>query len=82
MTTVRPESLRNRWQETSFETREQNPEGVLVIKVPEPEIIGAHPHLEMLHETNIKSVQRESLQTEKGATNYTLPGEIIDQINY
>ncbi|XP_036145243.1 uncharacterized protein LOC105831567 [Monomorium pharaonis] len=55
------------WQETSFETArgQQNPEGVLVIRVPEPEIIGSHPHLEMLHEANIKSVQREPSQIEK-----------------
>ncbi|XP_011062381.1 PREDICTED: uncharacterized protein LOC105150777 isoform X2 [Acromyrmex echinatior] len=64
--TIRPQAIRDRWQETSFETRDQqNPEGVLVIRVPEPEIIGSHPHLEILHEANIKSVQREPLQTEK-----------------
>ncbi|XP_039303885.1 uncharacterized protein LOC105195747 isoform X2 [Solenopsis invicta] len=64
--TARPQVIRDRWQETGFETRgPQNPEGVLVIRVPEPEIIGSHPHLEMLHEANIKSVQRESSQTEK-----------------
>ncbi|XP_077281448.1 salivary gland-expressed bHLH isoform X2 [Temnothorax americanus] len=64
--TTRPRATRDRWQETSFETRgQQNPEGVLVIRVPEPEIIGSHPHLEMLHETNIKSVHREPSQTEK-----------------
>ncbi|KAG5311006.1 MESP2 protein, partial [Acromyrmex insinuator] len=74
--TIRPQAIRDRWQETSFETRDQqNPEGVLVIRVPEPEIIGSHPHLEILHEANIKSVQREPLQTEKGAamSNCTLP---------
>lgn len=37
-----------------------------MIRVPEPEVINSHPHLEILHETNIKSVQRESSQTEKG----------------
>ncbi|XP_018053740.1 PREDICTED: uncharacterized protein LOC108690780 isoform X2 [Atta colombica] len=64
--TTRPQAIRDRWQETSFEMRDQqNPEGVLVIRVPEPEIIGSHPHLEILHEANIKSVQREPLQTEK-----------------
>lgn len=64
--TTRPQAMRDRWQETSYETRgQQNPEGVLVIRVPEPEIIGSHPHLEMLHEANIKSVQREPSQTEK-----------------
>ncbi|XP_025154379.1 uncharacterized protein LOC105190608 [Harpegnathos saltator] len=65
---TRPQSLRDgRWQETSYEpaSRQQNPEAVLVIRVPEPEIIGSHSHLEMLHETNIKSVQQESSQTEK-----------------
>lgn len=39
---------------------------MFVIRVPEPEVINSHPHLEILHETNIKSVQRESSQTEKG----------------
>ncbi|XP_012216671.1 uncharacterized protein sage isoform X2 [Linepithema humile] len=63
---ARLQTVRSRWQEASFETRsQQNPEGVVVIRVPEPEIIGSHSHLEMLHETNIKSVQRESSQTEK-----------------
>ncbi|KAL0122703.1 hypothetical protein PUN28_007415 [Cardiocondyla obscurior] len=74
--TTRPQPMRDRWQETSYETRgQQNPEGVLVIRVPEPEIIGSHPHLEMLHEANIKSVQREPSQTEKGAamSNCVLP---------
>ena len=81
--TTRPQAIRDRWQETSFEMRDQqNPEGVLVIRVPEPEIIGSHPHLEILHEANIKSVQREPLQTEKGAamSNCTLPGEITSTI--
>ncbi|XP_072755273.1 uncharacterized protein Sage isoform X2 [Anoplolepis gracilipes] len=57
-----------RWQETSYEARgQQTPDGerVLIIRVPEPEIIGGHSHLEMLHEANIKSVQREPSQTEK-----------------
>ncbi|EZA61354.1 Myogenic factor [Ooceraea biroi] len=63
---TRAQAVRSRWQETSFDVRsQQNPEGVLVIRVPEPEMIGSHSHLEMLHETNIKSVQRESSQTEK-----------------
>jgi len=81
--TTRLQAIRDRWQETSFEMRDQqNPERVLVIKVPEPEIIGSHPHLEILHEANIKSVQREPLQTEKGAamSNCTLPGEITSTI--
>ncbi|RLU14967.1 hypothetical protein DMN91_012854 [Ooceraea biroi] len=66
---TRAQAVRSRWQETSFDVRsQQNPEGVLVIRVPEPEMIGSHSHLEMLHETNIKSVQRESSQTEKGTT--------------
>lgn len=77
---ARLQPVRSRWEEASFETRsqQQNPEGVLVIRVPEPEIIGSHSHLEMLHETNIKSVQRESSQTEKGAamSNCASPGEI------
>ncbi|KAL6255728.1 hypothetical protein P5V15_012971 [Pogonomyrmex californicus] len=77
--TTQSQAIRDRWQETmtrNFETRsQQNPEGVFVIRVPEPEIIGSHPHLEMLHEANIKSVQRESSQTEKGAamSNCVLP---------
>lgn len=81
--TTRPQAIRNRWQETSYETRDQqNPEGVLVIRVPEPEIIGSHPHLEILHEANIKPMQREPLQTEKGAamSNCALPGEITSTI--
>ncbi|XP_029662301.1 uncharacterized protein LOC115234984 [Formica exsecta] len=68
--TTRSQPIRSRWQETSYEARgEQTPEGerVLVIRVPEPEIISGHSHLEMLHEANIKSVQREPSQTEKGA---------------
>lgn len=72
--TTRAQAVRGRWQETSFDARsQQNPEGVLVIRVPEPEMIGCHSHLEMLHETNIKSVQRESSQTEKGATKCASP---------
>lgn len=51
---------------------EQNPEGVLVIRVPEPEMIGSHSHLEMLHETNIRSVSREPSQTEKGTANHQI----------
>lgn len=53
-----------------------------MIRVPEPEIIGSHPHLEMLHEANIKSVQREPSQTEKGAamSNCASPGEITSTI--
>ncbi|XP_032679315.1 achaete-scute homolog 1 isoform X2 [Odontomachus brunneus] len=65
--TTRSQPLRGgRWQGTGYESaRQQNPEGVLVIRVPEPEIIGSHSQLEMLHETNIKSVQQEPSQTEK-----------------
>jgi len=53
-----------------------------VIRVPEPEMIGGHSHLEMFHETNIKSVQREPSQTEKGATmpKCASPGEITSTI--
>lgn len=40
-----------------------------MIRVPEPEVINTHPHLEILHETDIKSVQREPSQTEKGKNN-------------
>lgn len=63
---MRSQPLRSRWQEASYEERQQNPEGVLMIRVPEPEIIGGHSHLETLHETNIKPVQQEPSQTEKG----------------
>ncbi|XP_029177246.1 uncharacterized protein LOC114945280 isoform X2 [Nylanderia fulva] len=75
---TRSQSVRGRWHEANYETRgQQTPEGerVLVIRVPEPEIIGGHSHLEMLHEANIKSMQREPSQTEKGAamSNCTSP---------
>lgn len=82
--TTRSQPLRGgRWQETTYESaRHQNPEGVLVIRVPEPEIIGSHSQLEMLHETNIKSMQQEPSQTEKGAaiSNCASPGEITSSI--
>lgn len=54
------------WQDGSFEDCQQNSDRVFMIRVPEPEVINTHPHLEILHETNIKSVQREPSQTEKG----------------
>ncbi|XP_015589447.1 uncharacterized protein LOC107265023 isoform X2 [Cephus cinctus] len=63
---VRRQSLRKRWQDAALEQQSQTHDGVLVIRVPEPEVVGPHPHLEMLHETNIKPVQREPSQTEKG----------------
>ncbi|XP_011305704.1 uncharacterized protein sage [Fopius arisanus] len=53
----RRQTLRKRWQE-------RTPEGVLVIRVPEPELVGPHPHLEIL-QANIKPVQREPSQTER-----------------
>ncbi|OAD62953.1 Mesoderm posterior protein 2 [Eufriesea mexicana] len=56
---------RRSWQDENFENRQQNNDRVFVIRVPEPEVINTHPHLEILHETNIKSVQREPSQTEK-----------------
>ncbi|XP_015589456.1 bromodomain-containing protein 4 isoform X3 [Cephus cinctus] len=62
---VRRQSLRKRWQDAALEQQSQTHDGVLVIRVPEPEVVGPHPHLEMLHETNIKPVQREPSQTEK-----------------
>ncbi|KAL2718232.1 vasopressin V1a receptor-like isoform X1 [Vespula squamosa] len=66
-TVIRRQSLRRRWQDpNSLEERQQTSDNVLIIRVPEPEIIGGHPQLEILHETNIKSVQREPSQTEKG----------------
>ncbi|XP_076749996.1 salivary gland-expressed bHLH [Xylocopa sonorina] len=59
------QSTRKSWQNGNFEDRQQNNDRVIVIRVPEPEVINTHPHLEILHETNIKSVQREPSQTEK-----------------
>ncbi|XP_076280915.1 salivary gland-expressed bHLH isoform X2 [Lasioglossum baleicum] len=56
---------RRGWQHRNFEDRQEIGNRVFVIRVPEPEVINSHPHLEILHETNIKSVQRESSQTEK-----------------
>ncbi|XP_044013747.1 achaete-scute homolog 1-like [Aphidius gifuensis] len=65
----RRQSLRKRWPETDAIYNRNNgncsDSGVLVIRVPEPEIVTTHSHLEMFHETNIKSVQREPSQTEK-----------------
>ncbi|KAK1117737.1 hypothetical protein K0M31_015678 [Melipona bicolor] len=61
----RRQSVRRSWQDENFEDRQQNNDRVFVIRVPEPEVINTHPHLEILHETNIKSVQREPSQTEK-----------------
>lgn len=58
--------LRKRWQNVTFDHRQQTSDGIFVIRVPEPELINTHSHLEMLHETNIKSVQREPSQIEKG----------------
>ncbi|XP_015435070.1 PREDICTED: uncharacterized protein LOC107190722 [Dufourea novaeangliae] len=57
--------VRRTWQDGNFEDRQQNGSRVFVIRVPEPEVINTHPHLEILHETDIKSVQREPSQTEK-----------------
>ncbi|XP_043589953.1 achaete-scute complex protein T8 isoform X1 [Bombus pyrosoma] len=57
--------VRRSWQDENFEDRQQNNDRVFVIRVPEPEVINTHPHLEILHETNIKSIQREPSQTEK-----------------
>lgn len=59
------QSIRRSWHDGNFENRQQNDDRVFVIRVPEPEMINTNPHLEILHETNIKSVQRESSQTEK-----------------
>ncbi|XP_017875406.1 uncharacterized protein LOC108622202 isoform X2 [Ceratina calcarata] len=58
------QSTRRLWQDGNFDDP-QNNDRVFVIRVPEPEVINTHPHLEILHETNIKSIQRESSQTEK-----------------
>lgn len=63
------QSIRRSWHDGNFENRQQNDDRVFVIRVPEPEMINTNPHLEILHETNIKSVQRESSQTEKGEVN-------------
>ncbi|KAK2582915.1 hypothetical protein KPH14_008982 [Odynerus spinipes] len=62
---IRRQSLRRRWQDASLDERQQNSDGVLIIRVPEPEIIGGHSQLEILHETNIRSIQREPSQSEK-----------------
>ncbi|XP_076625213.1 salivary gland-expressed bHLH [Colletes latitarsis] len=59
------QSIRRTWQDGHYEDRQENSDRVFVIRVPEPEVINTHPHLEILHETNIKSVQREASQTEK-----------------
>ncbi|XP_043505756.1 uncharacterized protein LOC122526424 [Polistes fuscatus] len=65
-TVIRRQSLRRRWQGPSnIDERQQTSDNVLIIRVPEPEIIGGHPQLEILHETNIRSIQREPSQTEK-----------------
>ncbi|XP_047361785.1 uncharacterized protein LOC124953836 isoform X2 [Vespa velutina] len=65
-TVIRRQSLRRRWQDpNNLEERQQSSDNVLIIRVPEPEIIGGHPQLEILHETSIRSVQREPSQTEK-----------------
>ncbi|XP_053989036.1 uncharacterized protein LOC128881764 isoform X1 [Hylaeus volcanicus] len=62
---ARRQSARRTWQDGNFEDRQHSSDRVFVIRVPEPEVINTHPHLEILHETNIKSVQREPSQTEK-----------------
>lgn len=62
---IRRQSLRRRWQDATLDERQQNSDGVLIIRVPEPEIIGGHPQLDILHETSIRSIQREPSQTEK-----------------
>ncbi|XP_076661304.1 salivary gland-expressed bHLH isoform X2 [Halictus rubicundus] len=67
----RRQIARRGWQHRNFEDRQQNGNRVFVIRVPEPEVINSHPHLEILHETNIKSVQRESSQTEKVGTSFS-----------
>ncbi|XP_076666542.1 salivary gland-expressed bHLH isoform X2 [Andrena cerasifolii] len=59
------QSIRRTWQDGNFADCQPNNDRVFVIRVPEPEVINTHPHLEILHETNIKSVQREPSQTEK-----------------
>ncbi|XP_031371002.1 uncharacterized protein LOC102679442 [Apis dorsata] len=59
------QSPRRSWHNGNFEDRQQSDDRVFVIRVPEPEMINSNSHLEILHETNIKSVQRESSQTEK-----------------
>ncbi|XP_008555377.1 uncharacterized protein LOC103576772 isoform X1 [Microplitis demolitor] len=69
---MRRQSLRRRWHDDSMSERSSTSgDGVLVIRVPEPETAGSHSHLEILHQTKIKSVQRESAQSEKGSNNFT-----------
>lgn len=58
--------MRRRWHESDFEQRSQTSEGVVVIRVPEPEVVETPSNLELLHQTSIKPVHREASQTEKG----------------
>ncbi|XP_034942508.1 uncharacterized protein sage isoform X2 [Chelonus insularis] len=62
---MRRQSLRRRWQVEDSHNRSIPSDGVLVIRVPEPETVTPHSHLEILHQTKIKSVQREPSQSEK-----------------
>ena len=64
--TSRKQSLRRRWQESGFQQNSQTSTGVVVIRVPEPQVVEPQSNLELLHETSIKPVQREPSQTEKG----------------
>ncbi|XP_043475343.1 achaete-scute homolog 1 [Leptopilina heterotoma] len=63
--TSRKQFLRRRWHESDFEQRSQTSEGVVVIRVPEPEVVETPSNLELLHQTSIKPVHREASQTEK-----------------
>lgn len=44
----------------------ENDGKVIMIRVPEPEVVGPHPHLELLHQAHIRPVHREPSQSEKG----------------
>ncbi|KAK0098066.1 hypothetical protein PV326_011475 [Microctonus aethiopoides] len=72
MALMRRQSLRKRWQEGGSYSRSSGSESVLVMRVPEPETVESHSHLEMLHQTNIKSIQRDSSQSEKGNENCSI----------
>lgn len=62
----RRRSSRRRWPDGASFEAPLAPENVRVMRVPEPELLVPHSHLEMLHRANIKPMHREPTQTEKG----------------
>ncbi|XP_043273589.1 uncharacterized protein sage isoform X2 [Venturia canescens] len=62
---LRRRSSRRRWPDNGSYEATCTPENVRVIRVPEPEVLEPHSHLELLHRTNIKPMHREPSQTEK-----------------